>query len=87
MSIYRVNNHDQVIRKSIDKSASRLQQQGWETIVSVKEEHVAILTKMQGEELKGIVVLVTDKAEAVFVNVIGRLKRQDIENIVAMAHQ
>ncbi|HUR59906.1 MAG TPA: DUF4252 domain-containing protein [Opitutaceae bacterium] len=61
-----------------------LGQQGWEQIVSVRgkrDEDVAVFVKQrEGEVIDGIVVTVVDgrKNEAVFVNVVGKIKPEQL---------
>lgn len=89
VAIYKVNNEDAVVRSSIEATATKLKATGWETLVSVneEEERVVIMARMEGDILYGVVVLVTDKAEAVFLNLIGRIEPQDFDALVALAQR
>jgi hypothetical protein len=68
----------------VNKLREDLGKQGWDQIVTVrgkKDEDVAVFVKQRdGEVIDGVVVTVIDgrKGEAVFVNVVGKIKPEQI---------
>ncbi len=71
----------------IQSIRSRLSEQGWERVVTVQsadEEDVAIFVKQSdGEMVEGVVVTVIDarNGEAVFVNVAGRIRPDQLAGL------
>jgi len=64
--------------------SSNLSQQGWESVVTVnsKDEQVRIFMKFNGEDVEGITVMALEEDEAVFVNVIGDLKPDELSKVM-----
>lgn len=72
----------------VEKVRAELETQGWTKMVTVHEkgdtEDVAIFVKTNGEEtIDGLVVTVIDaqKGEAVFVNVVGNIKPEQLASL------
>ncbi len=64
--------------------SSKLSQQGWESVVTVNsdDEQVRIFMKFNGENVEGITVMALEEDEAVFVNVIGDLKPDELSKVM-----
>jgi hypothetical protein len=64
--------------------SSGLSQQGWESVVTVNsdDEQVRIFMKFNGEDVEGITVMALEEDEAVFVNVIGDLKPDELGRVM-----
>ncbi len=64
--------------------SSKLSQQGWEAVVTVNsdDEQVRIFMKFNGENVEGITVMALAEDEAVFVNVIGDLKPDELSQVM-----
>lgn len=85
VKIYEMNGDIHSVYNEVSRSFAELKSSGWETIVSVKEDHerVAIFTRIQGETIKGVYVFVVNESEAIFVNVMGTLTPEDIVAVTA----
>ncbi|MDX1379680.1 MAG: DUF4252 domain-containing protein [Xanthomonadales bacterium] len=69
----------------IHEVSSMLQSQAWAPIVRVREEgeRVDIYVKMAGEAIDGLVVMAAgDDNEAVFVNVIGSIRPDELQRVM-----
>jgi hypothetical protein len=64
--------------------SSKLSQRGWESVVTVNsdDEQVRIFMKINGEEIEGITVMALEVDEAVFVNVIGNLRPDELAQVM-----
>ena len=64
--------------------SSSLRQQGWESVVTVNsdDEQLRIFMKFNGENVEGITVMALEEDEAVFVNVIGDLKPDELGKVM-----
>jgi hypothetical protein len=64
--------------------STKLSQQGWESVVTVNsdDEQVRIFMKISGEKIEGITVMALQEDEAVFVNVIGNLRPDELEKVM-----
>ncbi|MEE8496065.1 MAG: DUF4252 domain-containing protein [Xanthomonadales bacterium] len=64
--------------------SSKLSQQGWESVVTINsdDELVRIFMKFNGDNVEGITVMALEEGEAVFVNVIGDLKPDELGKVM-----
>jgi hypothetical protein len=64
--------------------SSKITEQGWESVVTVNsdDEQVRIFMKFSGENVEGITVMALEEDEAVFVNVIGDLKPDELGKVM-----
>ena len=64
--------------------SSKLNQKGWESVVTVNsdDEQVRIFMKINGEVIEGITVMALEQDEAVFVNVIGNLRPDELAQVM-----
>lgn len=78
--VYEVDNNGELFDTAINESVSTLKQAGWQTLVTVKEadERVVIMQAGEGELIVGLSVLVVNPEEAVFVNIVGEFKPDDV---------
>ncbi|MCI0746230.1 MAG: DUF4252 domain-containing protein [Verrucomicrobia subdivision 3 bacterium] len=79
VNVYKLNDKNrEAIAERIKSMRTELAAQNWERIVTVKEKNddVGVYLKTRGEEaIEGIVVTVIEgKGEAVFVNIVGDIK-------------
>lgn len=78
------------VNKRIQAVRTELQAQNWEQVVSVREKNddVAVYLKTKGEEsIEGLVVTVVDgKGEAVFVNIVGEIKPEQLSLLADKFH-
>ena len=71
-------------RAYVKTVSSGLSQQGWESVVTVNsdDEQVRVFMKFNGEDVEGITVMALEEDEAVFVNVIGDLKPDELGKVM-----
>ncbi len=74
------------IDRRTSQLAKRLEGQGWETVVRVREneERVNVYLKSDGKTIAGLVVMVLDPSDddgAIFVNIVGDIDPQQIGRI------
>jgi hypothetical protein len=64
--------------------SAKLSQQGWESVVTVNsdDEQVRVFMKFNGQNVEGITVMAMESDEAVFVNVIGDLKPDELGKVM-----
>lgn len=64
--------------------SSQLSKHGWESVVTVNDgsEQVRIFMKINGDTVEGITVMAVEPTEAVFVNVIGNLNPEELEQVM-----
>ncbi len=78
--VYDIETDAKAALNTVDRVTNDIQNEGWETIVSVNEENekVRIYAKMTEDKIDGLVVMAVDgspgeKSEAVFINIIGQI--------------
>lgn len=73
----------QEIKSIIDNVSKKLKSKNLEKIVSVKDEkdYVEIFTHIVGDKFSGIVIMALNGKEAVFVNIIGDIKPEQLEKL------
>lgn len=80
-----VRGRQDTFRQRSSEFGKRLEAQGWETVVRVRDEgeqvHMYLLTR--NDEIDGVVVLAVDEydEEAVFVNIVGNIDPEQIGRI------
>ena len=81
---------DDEVRDMIDGLTTDLNGDGWENIIKVRErgERVNVFVKLDGDKrtregtfLSGLTVLVYERGQATFVNVVGRFRLEDIARV------
>jgi hypothetical protein len=81
---------DEAVRGQIDSLAEELRGDGWENIIKVRErgEHVNVFVRMDGDKrtregtfLSGLTVLVYERGQASFVNVVGSFRLEDVARV------
>ena len=81
---------DEDVRDMIDGLSGGLNKDGWENIIKVRErgERVNVFVKLDGDKrtregtfLSGLTVLVYERGQATFVNVVGRFRLEDIARV------
>lgn len=81
---------DEDVRGLIDELTGKLTGDEWENIIKVRErgERVNVFVRMDGDQkttegtfLSGLTVLVYERGQATFVNVVGRFRLEDIAKV------
>ncbi len=88
LRVYNIEDNLDALVHYVDESADQLSHSGWERLVTVKQndEHVAVMVKMDDDEIQGMVVLVAEPEEAVFINVIGNIKPEALQPLIAQVY-
>ena len=82
--------NDEKVRGLIDELSSGLDEDGWDNIIKVRErgERVNVFVKLAGDKrtregtfLSGLTVLVYERGQATFVNVVGNFRLEDIARV------
>jgi len=84
IKVYEVHNTDaDELSRTLMQGPNVLLKDNWEPTIKVNEHnnHVLILTKGEGDQLKGVVVLVVNQTNVVFINAMGNLNSQDLNKI------
>ena len=75
--VYEITGDPVRVGEKLERMSTRLQAQGWEPIMLVRDEHeqAHMLMKTRGEQIMGMVVMVSDSSEeVVLVNIMGGLR-------------
>lgn len=74
------------IQKYIDEAASRLERADWQPIVNVQDdEQVRIYMKGDEESITGLTAMILDDNNAVFVNVAGTIRPEQLAQLIQRA--
>ena len=75
VAIYEMEGDNKRLRSRLKDTSQELQKKGWEVLVKVHEENeqTLVMSRMKNEVMTGIVVLVVDEEEMVFVNLMGNI--------------
>ena len=77
LRVYEINANPENVRRKMGQATDRLIEEGWTTVVTVREddELALVLVWMDEEdEIRGMAVIAQDASELVFVNLIGRIR-------------
>ncbi len=85
IQIFEMNGEVDAVYEKLKAPITALRSDGWETTVSVNEddERVTILTRIENDMIRGVYVFVVNSREAVFINVMGDLKAEDVSKVMA----
>ncbi|MEM7360873.1 MAG: DUF4252 domain-containing protein [Pseudomonadota bacterium] len=83
LRVYEVQGNREIFEQAINKSAAALTQQGWETLVKVREnnERVVIMQSVDQDQIAGISLLVSTPENAVFTNLMGPFNPESLAEI------
>ncbi len=77
LRVYEVDANPESVRQTMGQATDRLIEEGWSTVVAMREddELASVLVWMDEEdEIRGLAVIAQDATELVFVNLIGRIR-------------
>jgi hypothetical protein len=87
ISVYNIEDNNKLFGEMIAETQTNLNADGWHPVIRVneKESHETMLMfmKSDGDIIDGLVVLTLDDDEAVFVNVIGNIRPESFEPLMA----
>lgn len=80
LRVYEVDNNRKIFEKAIDESLVTLKQDGWQTLITAREEEkrVVIMQAGDAELITGFSILISTPENAVFVNLMGQLNPESI---------
>jgi hypothetical protein len=86
LRVYRDGDNTRQFNNFMDDVTNELQGSGWLPVVSVQDEgsKVRIHTRMSDQEISGMTVMVTDGAEAIFINIDGSISAEDLGRVMAL---
>lgn len=86
LRVYHDDDNTRQFNNFIDDVTEELQGSGWLPVVSAQDEgsKVRIHTQMTDQEISGMTVMVTDGAEAIFINIDGSISAEDLGRVMAM---
>ncbi|MBE9548882.1 MAG: DUF4252 domain-containing protein [Proteobacteria bacterium] len=84
IAIYELEDDSSKLQKRLTESTEHLQKQGWDVLVKIHEEHeqTLVMSKIVDQVMTGMVVLVLDDEEMVFVNLMGNIDPAQLGNIL-----
>ncbi len=83
--IYEINGDASRVNQRIFTMSQHLQEDGWEPVLLVREhdEEVHMLLRMGDDQIKGMIVLVSDgESEAVIVNLMGDIRPEQFGDVM-----
>lgn len=90
ISVYNIDDNAQVFIDNFAESKANLQKSGWQNVVRVKDEnddYSLMFIKSTGDMINGLVVLSLSDDEAIFVNLIGNIKPESFDPIMAKVYE
>jgi Domain of unknown function (DUF4252) len=74
------------VKSNVDRLIERLRREEWSPIIHVKEdeEAVNIYTRMAGDKMAGLALVVTDPEELVFINIVGEMDPARMGSLIGM---
>ncbi len=77
LRVYEIDGNPENVRRRMGQATDRLIEEGWTTVIAVREddELASVLVWMDEEnEIRGLAVIAQDATDLVFVNLIGRIQ-------------
>ena len=91
VSVYTVEDNDDIFEENFAETRKNLNTDGWQHIMRVNDDksadHSLMFIKSNGEVIDGLVVLSLSDDEAVFVNIIGNIKPDSFDPIMAQVYK
>ncbi len=84
LRIYDATERRDPLEQALEKSMRQLKASGWQLIVAVNEAHerVLVMVNETEEHIDGVLAIVIGHEQAVFVNVLGEFKPENIARFV-----
>lgn len=83
--VYEVDGDAALVRERIEETRDRFVADGWHAVLAVRDdgELVTALVKLDDpDEIRGVVVLVADDEEVVYVNAIGKIRPKTFDRVL-----
>jgi len=84
VNIYSTDGNTTPALQQVDKVKGMLKKGAWEPIVQVNDEgeQVQIFLKVAGDQMQGMTVMAVDDEEAVFLNIIGMIDPEHLQQVM-----
>ncbi len=84
VAIYEIEGDSTRLQSRLKDTSQELQNKGWEVLVKVQEENeqTLVMSRIKNEVMTGIVILVLDEQEMVFVNLMGNINPAHLGDIL-----
>jgi hypothetical protein len=84
VAIYELEDDSSKLQQRLAESSEHLQKQGWDVLVKIHEEdeQTLVMSKIVDQVMTGMVVLVVDEEEMVFVNLMGNIDPAQLGDIL-----
>ena len=81
--VYETLRDPAAVASFVEGASRELEREGWQRVVYAQEddEKVRVYVRMDGEEMRGMTIMVLDSEDAVFVNVAGRIDPEQLGRI------
>jgi len=80
LRVYKSDDDLDSLNEAIKRSQTKLKNSGWETIITVNDEHekILIMTKTDSSDIVGLSIFTISDGEVVFINLMGRIQPKEM---------
>lgn len=84
INIYNTGGNQAPALEQMGQAKATLEAMQWQPFVQVQEEgeHVQMFTKVEGEKMQGMAIMVVNAEEAVFLNILGEIDPAQVGRVV-----
>lgn len=88
INIYNTGGNTEPALAQMSQAKAALEAEQWQPIVQVKEEgeDVQMFTKIEGELMQGMAIMVVNQEEAVFLNILGSIDPAQVGSVMKQLH-
>ena len=84
INIYDTGGNQAPALEQMGEARAALEAKQWQPFVQVQEEdeHIQMFTKVEGEKMQGMAIMVVNEQEAVFLNILGEIDPAQVGRVV-----